>query len=64
MFSNWLTGKEALRQIVASWLDDFAVKHGRARRQARRAGSKHDLLAWGRKYLPDHFRKPPSNMHA
>ena len=22
-----------------------------------------DLLAWGQKYLPDHFRRPPSNMH-
>ena len=22
-----------------------------------------DLLAWGQKYLPDHFCRPPSNMH-
>ena len=22
-----------------------------------------DLLAWGQKYLPEHFRRPPSNMH-
>ena len=41
----------------------LARRHGRARRLARRGQGGLDLLAWGRKYLPDHFRRPPSNMH-
>lgn len=29
-----------------------------------REGAGDDLLAWGRRFLPAHFRKPPSKMHA
>jgi predicted phage terminase large subunit-like protein len=55
----WPLGLEQVRRIVSMWRDDLARQHGRA----RRAGSRLDLLAWGQKYLPDHFRRPPSNMH-
>ncbi|MGC4005043.1 MAG: hypothetical protein QM811_18795 [Pirellulales bacterium] len=30
---------------------------------AHRAEHERDLLAWGRRYLPKHFRRPPSAMH-
>ena len=43
--------------------DDLARQHGQARRLARRGQGGLDLLAWGQKYLPEHFRRPPSNMH-
>ena len=37
--------------------------HGLERHLARRGDNDSDLLAWGQKYLPDHFRLPPSIMH-
>jgi predicted phage terminase large subunit-like protein len=43
--------------------DKFAPRHGQARRLARRGNYGLDLLGWGAKYLPDHFRRPPSNLH-
>ena len=43
--------------------DKLAVRHGQARRLARRSNRGLDLVAWGKKYLPDHFRRPPSNLH-
>ena len=43
--------------------DKLARKHGEARRLARRSQGGVDLLAWGQKYLPEHFCRPPSNMH-
>jgi len=36
--------------------------HGRSRRR-QRDGPGGSLLDWGRRYLPEHFRKPPSPMH-
>ena len=39
----------------------FAKRHGETRRRAR-AGSD-SLLEWGRGYLPDHFKAPPSKLH-
>ena len=56
-------GDETLRRLWATWRDDMARRHGRARRLARRSQNGLDLLEWGRKYLPEHFRRPPSNMH-
>jgi len=60
---QWPVAPEIARMFVAMWRDDFARRHGRARRQARRGNSGLDLLAWGQKYLPVHFRRPPSTMH-
>ncbi len=37
-----------------------ALRAERARDSRR---SHRSLLAWGRKYLPEHFRQPPSRMH-
>lgn len=54
---------ETLRGIYAAWLKDFARRHGHARRIARGDLDSLDLLAWGRTYLPAHFRHPPSTMH-
>ena len=61
--ADWPLEDESLGKVWATWCDDFARQHGRARRQARRGNGGLDLLAWGRKYLPEHFRRPPSNMH-
>jgi len=54
---------EVLGRLWAMWCDDFARQHGQARRAARRGQGGLDLLAWGRKYLPEHFRHTPSLMH-
>ena len=43
--------------------DDLARKHGEARRAARGEAQAADLLAWGRRYLPAHFSRPPSLLH-
>jgi len=49
--------------LVETLHNELASRHGRARRlqAARNSGPK--LLGWGRKYLPDHFTRPPSAMH-
>lgn len=39
----------------------FARRHGQARRRVR--GMSDSLLEWGRRYLPDHFKRPPSKLH-
>jgi predicted phage terminase large subunit-like protein len=49
--------------VSAIWRDSFARCHGQARRAARNADNSLDLLAWGQRYLPEHFSRPPSNMH-
>ncbi len=54
---------DLLRRLWATWRDDMARRHGQARRLARRGRDSLDLLAWGRKYLAEHFRRPPSRMH-
>ncbi|MEN6405530.1 MAG: hypothetical protein ABFC77_03565 [Thermoguttaceae bacterium] len=51
------------KKLWAMWCDDFARQHGRARRLARRDRDRLDLIAWGQKYLQEHFCRPPSNMH-
>jgi len=43
--------------------DELARRHGRVRRLERENNVGRGLLAWGRKYLPDHFAQPPSAMH-
>ena len=42
---------------------ELARSHGRVRRMRRSGGGAKGLLAWGAKYLPAHFSRPPSNMH-
>ena len=42
---------------------EAAREHGRLRRLDRQSGGALDLLAWGRKYLSEHFSRPPSLMH-
>ncbi len=54
---------EALELMWAILRDSLAQKHGQARRLARQSQDRVDLLAWGQTYLPDHFSRPPSNMH-
>lgn len=41
----------------------MARRHGQSRRLSRCERDGVDLLAWGREYLPEHFRRPPSIMH-
>jgi predicted phage terminase large subunit-like protein len=48
---------------VVAWSDVLARVQQRMRRLAQRDNAGLDLLAWGRKYLPDHFGRPPSHMH-
>ncbi|MGQ9606568.1 MAG: phage terminase large subunit [Thermogutta sp.] len=43
--------------------DEIARRHGQARRRLAAAAERSDLLAWCRRYLPEHFRLPPSRMH-
>ena len=46
---------------LASWLQAaLGPRHGAAR---RRAAGCDDLIAWGQRYLPAHFARPPSTMH-
>jgi predicted phage terminase large subunit-like protein len=61
--AGWGLPLEQIKGIVGTLWGDLAGEHGRARRLERRAGGGLDLLAWGQKYLPDHFRRLPSNMH-
>ncbi|WP_460184946.1 phage terminase large subunit [Thermopirellula anaerolimosa] len=42
---------------------EIAQRHGRARRMQATATERADLLAWCRRFLPEHFRLPPSRMH-
>ncbi len=60
-FGGLRIGRTKLREVLRSFRDLFAQGHARACREAGRRGL--DLLAWGRCYLPDHFRRPASEMH-
>jgi predicted phage terminase large subunit-like protein len=61
--THWVVAREQMGMMVGMLRDELASGHGRARRMARRGQGRLDLLAWGRKYLPTYFRRPPSNMH-
>ena len=47
-----------LRTILRWLRREIDSRHGPARGQPPS-----DLLSWGRRYLPEHFRRPPSAMH-
>ena len=51
-----------LGHVIRTLHAELARCHGSARRRQDN-GEGLDLLAWGQKYLPEHFRRPPSNMH-
>jgi len=63
LIEEWPVSDEMMGLIMGASRDNLARFHGLARRLERRGDSGPDLLAWGQKYLPDHFRLPPSNMH-
>jgi predicted phage terminase large subunit-like protein len=63
MSIDWPVEIEQVRRLWTAWRDDFARQHGRTRRLARRSQGTVDLLEWGKRHLPDHFRRTPSNMH-
>ena len=60
---GWAVGDEMMGLIVGVSRDNFVHFHRLARHRERRDDGGLDLLAWGRKYLPDHFQLPPSIMH-
>ncbi len=63
--SSWEAGAVACGGLWAETLyREIARRHGRARRLQAAAGERADLLAWCRRYLPEHFPLPPSRMHA
>ena len=55
--------EKMLHRFSGVFTDDFAREHGRQRRKSRRSDTRLDLIAWGKEFLPDHFIKPPSEMH-
>ena len=56
-------GHQTLRKAWMSLYRQVACEHRRVRRMARGGQDRIDLLEWGRTYLPEHFRRPPSRMH-
>ncbi len=60
---EWPVGRKKMGLISGICYDRGAHYHGLARHLERRGDGDSDLLAWGQKYLPDHFQLPPSNMH-
>jgi len=50
-------------KLMETFCNELARRHGRARRMVSGRGEAEGLLAWARRYLPEHFRRPPSAMH-
>lgn len=67
--NNMLAGRENglqgdwVRQLTRVFCQELAARHGRVRRLAAARQNGSGLLDWGRRYLPDHFLRPPSKMH-
>jgi len=54
----------SLTHLLNHLRDELARRHGEARRRAAGEDPRRlDLLAWGRRFLPHHFSRPPSLMH-
>ena len=51
-------------EVKALWFfyQELAWRHGNTRRRGLGPAAR-GLLAWGRRYLPEHFTRPPSLMH-
>ena len=61
---NRLTGWDDCGITHEAWADlATRLKAVLARRFRDDEQGRQDLLAWGRHYLPQHFRRPPSGMH-
>ncbi len=63
-FSDCGLSLDCLRRLLASFYAEFARLHGAARRRAAARQEYLNLLAWSRRYLPAHFTRKPSAMHA
>jgi len=50
-------------RMVTLFRDELARRHGQARRMLHGGNGAVELLDWGKRYLPEHFTRPPSNMH-
>jgi predicted phage terminase large subunit-like protein len=59
----WPPETEALGRLIAMFRDAVVRGHTAARRLRQRGDGRLDLLAWGRRYLPEHFNRPPSTLH-
>ncbi len=59
-------GLPGVEGVSARWLrffhEELAWQHGQQRRR-QRGEQAETLLDWARRYLPHHFRLPPSSMH-
>lgn len=62
-FADCGLSPERLGELIDVFHDELAVRHGWARRYLAARNGDAGLLAWAKKYLPDHFAKPPSAMH-
>lgn len=51
-----------LQRLLLAIRKDLAIRHGRARRTAAQSSTA-DLLQWSQTFLPNHFTRPPSEMH-
>lgn len=60
--ADWLESAELSELVAGLWLDAVTGNHTKLRRRERRGGGL-DLLAWAKRYLPQHFQRPPSIMH-
>jgi predicted phage terminase large subunit-like protein len=61
--AEWPVEPETAGRLLAMLRDELARRHGAARRLRQRGNDGLDLLDWGRRYLPDHFSRPPSHLH-
>jgi predicted phage terminase large subunit-like protein len=61
-FGDLRLSRESIGEILGTLRHELAWRHAHARRLADGRYSP-DLLAWGRRYLPEHFTRPPSAMH-
>ncbi len=62
-FNLWEAGSQTqIANFAKRVMNDLIWNHF-AKRKPRRHWPERDLLAWGRYYLPKHFRKAPSKMH-
>ncbi len=59
----WPVDRQLLGRVLHLWYGRLVREHRQRRRSVRQQETELDLLAWGRKYLPQHFRRGPSGMH-